>query len=175
MKIIRQISTLCFLLFLSVSCETYKDYEIEYDPIYPLCGEWMIKFTDTSVTPNVTSGLVVLSTYNTSDKSINQMWIRSINNNLTGLLPVTGRFTGKINCDVTGKTFSGENVVNTYITTTPVPAFTITGGTIVIDGYDTATGGKSDKITFTMTDTRKAGKVYTVIGFRRTRWLDDEV
>jgi hypothetical protein len=176
MKYIRQIFTLCFLLFVSVSCETYKDYEIEYDPIYPLCGEWMIKFIDTSVTPNDTSGLVVLSTYNTADKSSNQMWIRSINNNLTGLLPVTGRFTGKINCDVTGKTFSSETVVNTYyITSTPVPTFTITNGIVVIDGYKTATGGKSDKITFTMTDSRKTGKVYSIIGFRRTRWPNDEV
>lgn len=175
MKILNKIIILCFFLVFASGCETYKDYEIGYDPIYPLCGEWMIKFIDTSVTPNDTSGLVVLSTYNTSDKSTEQMWIRSINNNLTGLLPVTGRFTGKINCDVKAKSFSGESVVNTYVTTTPAPSFTITGGTIVIDGYNTATGGKSDKITFTMTDTRKAGKVYTVIGFRRTRWLDDEV
>lgn len=175
MRIINKLTILCFFLVFATGCETYKDYEIEYDPIYPLCGEWMIKFIDTSVTPNDTSGLVVLSTYNTSDKSLNHMWIRSINNNLTGLLPVTGRFTGKINCDLTAKTFSGENVVNTYITTTPAPAFSITEGDIVLDGYNTATGGKSDKITFTMTDTRKAGKVYKVIGFRRTRWLDDEV
>jgi len=175
MKAIKQILTLSFLLALSVSCETYDDYEIQYDPIYPLCGEWVIKFIDTTVTPNDTSGVVVLSTYNTSDKSLNQMWIRSINNNVTGLLPVTGRFTGKINCDLSGKTFSGENVINTYITTTPAPSFTITGGIIVIDGFDTPTGGKSDKITFTMTDTRKTGKLYKVLGFRRTRWLDDEV
>ena len=71
-----------------------------------------------------------------------------------------GRFDGKIGCDVTGKSFSGENVQNTYFTTTPPPTFTITEGIIVMDGYDTATGRKSDKITFTMTDTRKAGKVY---------------
>lgn len=175
MKVIKLIFTLCFLLILSSGCETYKDYEMKFDPIYPLCGEWAIKFIDTSVTPNDTSGIVVLSTYNTSDKSTNQMWIRSINNNVTGLIPVTGRFTGKINCDLIAKTFGGENVVNTYITTTPVPAFSISEGRIEIDGYNTATGGISDKISFKMTDTRKAGKVYNVIGFRRTRWLDDEV
>lgn len=175
MKIIKKIFILCFLLQFSVSCETYKDYEIEYTPIYPLCGEWMVKFTDTSVTPNVTGSLVVLSTYNTADNSTNQMWIRCINNNLTGVVPVTGRFTGKINCDVSGKSFNGENVINTNITTSPVPSFTVSAGSVVIDGYDTATGGKADKISFTMTDTRKPGKVYTVSGFRRTRWLDDEV
>ena len=46
---------------------------------------------------------------------------------------------------------------------------------VVTDGYDTATGGKSDKITFIMTDTRQSGKTYIITGFRRTRWLDDEV
>ena len=175
MRNIKMLSILCFLLAFGSGCETYKDYEIEYSCIYPLSGEWLIKFIDTSVTPNDTSGYVVLSTYNTSDNSKNQMWIRSINNNVTGLLPVTGRFTGKINCDIIAKNFSGENVVNTYVTTTPAPSFTITDGIIVLEGYDTATGGKSDKITFTMTDIRKTGKVYKVIGFRRTRWLDDEV
>ncbi|TAL63575.1 MAG: hypothetical protein EPN88_11980, partial [Bacteroidetes bacterium] len=110
-------------------------------------------------------------TFNTADNSTTQMWIRATSTSTSYL----GRFDGKINCDVTGKTFSGENVPNTYFTTTPVPTFTITEGIIVIDGYDTATGGKSDKINLTMTDTRKAGKVYTVSGFRRTRWLDDEV
>lgn len=171
MRIINKITILCFFLVFASGCETYKDYEIEYSPIYPLCGEWLVRFTDTSVTPNVTSGLIVMSTFNTADNSKNQMWIRASSTSTTYL----GRFDGKIDCDVTGKSFSGTNVSNTFYTTTPVPTFTITNGTISINGYDTATGGKSDKLTFTMTDTRKGGKVYTVSGFRRTRWLDDEV
>jgi hypothetical protein len=171
MKTLKKIFMLCLLLIFSISCETYKDYEIEYSPVYPLCGEWVVKFTDTSVTPNVTSGLIVLSTFNTADNSVTQMWIRSTSTSSSFM----GRFDGKINCNVEGKSFSGENVANTYYTTAPVPTFTVTQGIIIIDGYNTATGGKSDKITFTMTDTRKPGKVYTVSGFRRTRWLEDEV
>jgi hypothetical protein len=171
MKANFKIAIFCLLLVAASGCETYKDYEIEYSPIYPLCGEWLVRFTDTSVTPNVTSGLIVMSTFNTADNSTNQMWIRATSTSSSYI----GRFDGKISCNVAGKSFSGENVLNTFYTTTPKPAFTVTEGIIVMDGYDTATGGKSDKITFTITDTRKAGKVYKVTGFRRTRWLDDEV
>jgi hypothetical protein len=172
---IKKLFILCFILVVSASCETYKDYVIDYSPVYPLSGEWLVRFTDTSVTPS-TSGLFVMSTYNTADNSSTQMWIRVTSTSATAAnIAYTGRFTGKISCDVAAKTFSGANALNTYYTTGTIPTFTITNGTVLKDGYDTATGGKSDKITFTITDTRKPGKTITVSGFRRTRWLDDEV
>lgn len=175
MRMIKKLFILCFFLVFAAGCETYKDYDIEYSPVYPLSGEWLVRFTDTSVTPS-TSGLFVLSTYNTADNSTNQMWIRvTSTSSAPANIAYTGRFTGKISCDVAAKTFSGANVPNTYYTTGTIPTFTITGGSIVIDGYDTATGGKSDKITFTIIDTRKPGKTITVNGFRRTLWPDDEV
>lgn len=181
MRMIKRLFILCFFLVTAASCETYKDYEIEYSPVYPLSGEWIVKFTDTSVTPNVTDKITVLSTYNTADNSTTQMWIRDVTSTSGAtavpyyVIPVTGKFCGKINCSVAGKSFSGENINNTQVTTGTIPTFTITEGTIVIDGYDTATKGKSDRITFKMTDSRKGGKVYSVTGFRRTRWLDDEI
>ncbi len=175
MRMIKKLFILCFILVFAASCETYKDYEIEYSPVYPLSGEWVVRFTDTSVTP-ATSGLFILSTYNTAENSTDKMWIRATSTSATAAnIAYTGRFTGKINCNVAAKTFGGENTANTYYTTAPLHTFTITGGTVLTDGYDTATGGKSDKITFTITDTRKPGKTITVSGFRRTRWLDDEV
>jgi hypothetical protein len=172
MRMIKKLFILCFFLVITASCETYKDYVMEFSPVYPLSGEWLVRFTDTSVTPSV-SGLVVLSTFNTADNSTNQMWIRATSTSTAAAY--TGRFTGKISCDVAAKTFSGSAVPNTFYTAAPIPTFTVTGGTVITDGYDTATGGKSDKITFTITDTRKPGKTITVSGFRRTRWLDDEV
>jgi hypothetical protein len=174
MRIIIKLSIMCFFLVFAAGCETYKDYTMEVGPVYPLSGEWLVRYTNTSVTPNVTSALMVLSTFNTADNSTTQMWIRSTSTSATYF----GRFDGKISCDVSGKSFSGATVSNTYYTTAPVPTtqtFTITLGTIVKDGYDTATKGKSDLITFTITDTRKPGIVYTCRGFRRTQWLDDEV
>lgn len=175
MKLIKKLFILCLFLVVAASCETAKDYEMGFTPIYPLSGEWMVRFTDPSVaTP--TSGIFVMSTFNTADNSSNQMWIRVTSTSATAAnIAYTGRFDGKISCDVAAKTFSGESVVNTYSTATTALTFTITGGTVITDGYDTATGGKSDKITFTMTDSRKPGRTFTVTGFRRTRWLDDEV
>lgn len=174
MRLMKKLFILCFFLVFAAGCETYKDYDIEYSPVYPLSGEWIVKFTDTSVTPS-SSGLFVLSTFNTADNSTSQMWIRATSTSTSAAnIAYTGAFTGKISCDVAAKTFSGTNVVNTLVTT-GAPTFTITGGTVITDGFDTATGGKSDKITFTMTDSRKPGKTKTVTGFRRTRWLEDEV
>ena len=179
MKLIKKLFILCLFLVVAASCETAKDYEMGFTPIYPLSGEWMVRFTDTTVTPNTSDKLFVMSTFNTADNSSNQMWIRlttALNaDNASKNQAYPGRLDGKINCDVTAKTFSGESVVNTYSTATTALTFTITGGTVITDGYDTATGGKSDKITFTITDSRKPGKTITVTGFRRTRWLDDEV
>lgn len=175
MRMIKKIFILCLFLVGVASCETAKDYEMGFSPVYPLSGEWMVRFTDTSVTP-ATSGLFVMSTFNTADNSSTQMWIRVTSTSATAAnIAYPGRITGKISCDVAGKTFSGANVVNTYSTATSALTFTITAGTVITDGYDTATGGKSDKITFTMTDSRKPGKTYTCTGFRRTRWADDEV
>lgn len=174
MRIIKGLFTLCFFLVFASGCETYKDYEIEYSPVYPLSGEWLVRFTDPTVTPS-TSGMFVMSTFNTADNATDKMWIRVTSTSATAAnVAYTGRICGKINCDVAARTFSGENVVNTYSAATPL-TFTITNGTVIKDGYDTATGGKSDKITFTITDSRKPGKTITVEGFRRTRWLDDEV
>ena len=175
MRMIKRLFILCFFLVIAASCETYKDYDIAYSPVYPLSGEWLVRFVDPSVSAD-TSGIFVLSTYNTSDNSTNQMWIRATSTSATAAnIAYTGRFTGKISCDVAAKTFSGANVTNTFYTAAAVQTFTITGGTVVTDGYNTATGGKSDKILFTITDSRKPGKTITVYGFRRTRWLDDEV
>lgn len=180
MKIVRNI-IIALTLLVAVSCETYDDYKVEYTPIAPLAGEWIVTFTDLSVTPNVKSNIFVLSTYNTADNSSTQMWVRCLNHNLLGGTPPTGKFAGKISCNVPALTFSGADVDNYYVrtltTTKPtdiIPTFTITEGSVVKDGFETITKGKADKISFKMTDSRVNGKTYLVEGFRRTRWLADE-
>lgn len=174
MRMIKNLFILCFFLVFASGCETYKDYEMEFSPVYPLSGEWLVRFTDPTVTP-ATSGLFVLSTYNTADNATDKMWIRATSTSATAAnIAYTGRFTGKVNCNVADLSFSGENVVNTFSTATSSLTFSITNGKVVLNGYDTATGGKSDKISFTITDSRKPGKTITVEGFRRTRWADDE-
>lgn len=180
MKIIRNI-IICLSLVFAAGCETYDDYEIDHTPIAPLGGEWIVTFVDITGTPKDTSDIFVLSTYNTADNSSSQMWIRCLNHNLLGGTPPTGRITGKINCNVADKSFSGSNISNYYVATlaattptTVIPTFTITEGSIEIGGYTTISEGKADKISFKMTDSRVPGNVYLVTGFRRTLWLADE-
>lgn len=173
MKSITKILAIIAFLAIIGGCETYNDSEIDTSVVYPLSGDWIVKFTDISVTPNITSGVFTINTYNTVDNSKTQMWIRST---LTSTSTAyTGRFRGKINCDVENLSFEGDQVSNTYYTTSPIPTFNITEGKVEPDAYTTATGGKADKITLRMTDTRKPGKTYTVSGFRRTGWYDDAV
>jgi hypothetical protein len=167
----KKILALVSLIVIFTGCETYNDYEIGKTAIFPLSGEWLVRFTDISVTPNVTSGLITLFTYGTADNSPNLIWIRATSSSTA----YTGRFTGKINCNPGEMSFDGNAAPNTYYTTAPIPTFTITSGKVELDSYTTASGGKSDKITFTMTDTRKSGKTYSVTGFRRTFWPEDEV
>src|SRR5450759_3769543 len=118
MRITKKLFILCFFLVFAASCETYKDYEIGYSPIYPLSGEWLVRVTNTSVTPNVTSALLVLSTFNAADNSTTQMWIRATSTSATYF----GRFDGKIDCNVTDKSFSGSSTSNTCLLyTSPSP------------------------------------------------------
>jgi hypothetical protein len=116
-----------------------------------------------------------MSTFNTADNATDKMWIRVTSTSATAAnAAYTGRFCGKINCDVAAKTFSGTDVLNTYSGATPL-TFSITNGTVITDGYTfESTGAKSDKISFTMTDSRKPGQTITVDGYRRTRWLEEE-
>lgn len=181
MKIFNKIIILCILAVSISGCETYKDMDVDHTAIYPMDGEWIVNYINTSVTPNDTSDFVVLSTYGTVDNSTTQMWIRSINHELTGATPPMASFTGKINVNVAANTFDGTDINNTRVipnstATPPVVAqsFTITNGLIEPGAYTTLSGGKADKISFTMTDTRKPGVVYSVVGFRRTFWLEDE-
>jgi hypothetical protein len=168
--ILKLLSLSYFVIFLS-GCETYEDYTIDHSPIYPLCGQWVVKFTDVTAIPNVTSGWMIVNTFNTADNSTTQMWIRSATSSATFL----ERFCGKIDCNTGTQTFEGGPASNTFYTAAPLPTFTITEGKIETGAYLTATGGISDKITFTITDSRKTGITFKVTGFRRTRWLEDEV
>jgi hypothetical protein len=51
---------------------------------------------------------------------------------------------------------------------------TVTQGSVVIDGWNTNSGHKSDKITFKIVDSRNPGVVYSAEGYRRTGWYEDE-
>ncbi len=159
------------IVFILSSCETLKDPEVEYGPVYPLSAEWIVRF----IAPNAkvaadTSSFSTVTISNTADNSTSSLWIRK-----TGSNALVGAFTVKAACNVPEKTFSVSGGTNTVLAAgTSVGTVTITEGKVITDGWDTNSGYKSDKITFKIEDSRKPGKVYTAEGYRRTGWAEDE-
>lgn len=161
------------ILLLSIltfsACETYGDYDVEYSPIYPLCGEWIVDIKDEAGA--VVKQKVSCNTYNTSANDVDKMWVKM------GSKSVAYGVLGKVSCNVSGLTFNGDKIPNLLDATDGVNStttVTITNGTVAINGFDTASGHKADKIQFTMTNSKYPGKTYTVIGFRKTGWVGED-
>lgn len=159
------------ILFMLTSCETLKEPTVEYGPVYPLSGEWIVRFIAPNPTIKAdTSAFATLSTTNDASNSTTSLWVRK-----TGANALVGAFTVKATCSVTDKTFSGANLQSTVLSGgVSVGTCTITEGKVIIDGWNTNSGHKSDKITFKIVDSRKPGLVYTAEGYRRTGWYEDE-
>ncbi len=160
------------VFFALTSCETLKEPTVEYGPVYPLSGEWIVRY----IKPNPTvaadsSAFATLSTFNDAKNSTDSLWVRKTGTSTTTI----SSFTVKSICSLADNTFSGSGLTNTVLATgVSVGKCTITEGKVIIDGWDTNSGHKSDKITFKIEDSRKPGVIYTAVGYRRTGWYEDE-
>ncbi|NDP21788.1 MAG: hypothetical protein GZ091_12020 [Paludibacter sp.] len=170
------------VFFALTSCETLKDPVVELGPVYPLSGEWIVRFIKESPIKGDTSKFVTVTTSNDASNSTTSLWLRKTSNSFTtdtssvlkGKILVKS-FTVKATCNVDNKSFNVDNGANTVLAAgASVGTCKVTNGKVTIDGWDTATGHKSDKITFKFEDSRTPGVVYTAEGYRRTGWLDDE-
>lgn len=141
------------------SCETYSDdYKKEYSPIYPICGEWTVDITD--ATTNSVKRAVIY-TYDTANKDANKVWL---------WINIAGYGTKcKIDCVPEAGIFSGTAAANVLLSGTN----DVKDGKVVLNGATTPSGGKSDSIEFTYFSSL-ANKTYTVKGYRRTGWPEDE-
>lgn len=166
MKAIRLFVIIFTLAFLNVSCE--KDPTVDYSPIFPISGEWKVQVKDAATGNLIVATKYIIGTYNTSDNSTTQMWIRCTSSGF----PAGGALRGKINVDVPTKTFSGSNIPD--LASAAGTTFTITNGSVILNGATTPSGYKADKISFTYQTTKKPGVTYLVEGYRRTMWPEDE-
>lgn len=170
------------ILFMLTSCETLKEPTVEYGPVYPLSGEWIVRFMKVNPVKGDTSSFVTVTTSNDASNSTTSLWLRKTGSSVTtdtskvlaGTVLVRS-FTAKATCNVADKTFSVNAAQNTVLSAgVSVGTCTITEGKVVIDGWNTKSGYKSDKITFKYEDSRTPGVVYNAEGYRRTGWYDDE-
>lgn len=155
-----------------VSCETYGDYDVEYTAIHPMGGMYRITVVDEAGTTLDLAAQNLVYIANTADNSTTQCWIRIGNYNLAATNAYS--INGKINCQLNALTFSGSNIENLAgNVTSSTETFTVTDGKIVLDGATPPSGGKSDAISFTFTNSRFPGKTYSVTGYRYTGWEGD--
>jgi len=111
------------------------------------------------------------------------LWIRKTS---TSAATIVKAFTVKASCDLSAKSFDlTSGGTNTVLAPVPsgspvgtvgisVGTCKITEGKVTVDGWDTNSGYKSDKITFKFEDSRTPGIVYSAEGYRRTGWYEDE-
>jgi len=177
-SIIRTFILLCVFAATLVSCETYSDPKEDNTPIYPLSGEWRVRIRNVNADTLVNkTGMYTFGTYNTSDYSSTQMWIRT-----TSAIPTfhatsaLRTLKSKISCDVTGLSFSTTGVVqNIGVSSNAViDTITITEGKVTLNSVLMPSGVMSDRITFKLTKTKSKGVTYLIDGYRRTRWNEDE-
>ncbi|AFD08703.1 lipid-binding protein [Solitalea canadensis] len=124
-----------------------------------LAGEWWVQWDQL---PGVYFHIV---TYNTSANSASEMWFDD-----------QGTFwevKGKINTDQNSLSFSGSDIQNVYYDS----KFTITEGKVIKEG---AKGPVSKSVTdsiyfkISFSDDDPVGTVYTLSGYGRTRYAEDD-
>ena len=171
MKTFNKLFLLLFSLVVISSCENYTDNPIEYSPIFPVSGEWRCRITDVATGNLVVTGTATtvysFATYNTSDNSSTEMWIRTTTNIGGGL----GTLRGKVSCDVPNLTFSAAATTRDISHTSAT--FSITDAKITREAISMPSGVKADKISFTYTTSKVPGSTFLIEGFRQTLWEED--
>ena len=164
----------CFtLIFGFTACDEGGDPNPGETAIVEVSGDWYVQLlVDGEDIYGI--GYYLLSTYNTSANNGNEMWIDDHE-----LWP----FKVKASVNISAKTFEGSSLENEYSyedeledgTKVDVfPIVTITNGQIVKDGATTTGGNPSDSISFTIEFSDDPGTIYTIEGYKRTGFLEDE-
>lgn len=156
-------------LFLLVISACKKDEVIGGTAVQDVSGEWWLQLEIVDqegevIEPYNDEAYTSLSTYNTADNSATQMWFDD-NQSYWSI-------KGKVNVNVTDKTFSGDNVENQYYES----KFTITNGKILVGAaIGPVSKAVTDSISFTATfDDDLDNYIYHFKGYRRTKFSGDD-
>lgn len=149
------------MLLLFVSCDETGDDNPGATSIEDMAGDW---YVTTFINGSQLVGYKLITTYNTAANVKNEMWVND-NKNIW-------QFKAKSTVDYANKTFSGTKLaskVGDYEITV-----NITDGKI-LKGQATTTGGNpSDSIHFNIEFSDDPGNVYTIAGYKRTGFAEDE-
>jgi len=156
-----------FALFLLTISACKKDEVVGGTAVQDVSGEWWLQVQvvgpDGEILDDYSDeAYSSLSTYNTADNSNTQMWFED------GYWGVKG----KINIDLTNKTFSGSDVQNEAYDS----KFTITNGKILVGAaIGPVSKAVTDSISYTATySDDDEGLTFHFKGYRRTKFPGDD-
>ena len=161
------------IIFNFTACDEGGDPDPGATQVVDMAGDWYVRLlVDGEDIYGL--GYYLLSTYNSSANNGNEIWIDDHE-----LWP----FKVKTPINLNAKTFSGSGLVSEYSYTQELedetevevtPIVTITDGLIVANGATTTGGNPSDSISFTVEFSDDPGTIYTIEGYKRTGFLEDE-
>ena len=156
------------LFFTFSSCDEVGDIDVGGTSTENMAGDWYVQLlVDGEDIYGV--GYYLISTYNTSANTGDEMWI---DDHETWPMKV------KATVNTTDMTISGTSLENLYSYSsggeTISPSATITNGSIVKDGAETSGGNQSDLISFNVEYADDPGTIYTIVGYKRTGFAEDE-
>lgn len=164
MKSNRFIYLMLVLVGLAASGCKKDQPDVEYSPVFPISGEWYVHVSNADGTA-ARATYTTLSTYNTSDNSNNQVWMKM----LTSAVPYG--LLGKASCDVSAKTISGTDLVN--IAFTPNKKFAVLEGKVLVNATTLKSKVVTDSI-YVKYSTEADGKTYILSGHRRSQYVVDQ-
>ncbi|KAA5828140.1 hypothetical protein FPF71_04705 [Algibacter amylolyticus] len=151
------------LFFVSslVSCDETEDADAGGTKTEAMAGDWYVQ---TFVGDNLVLDYQLMSTYNTAANNQSEIWVDDHHH--------IWDFKVKTPVNVSALTFSGsdlESSVDDYDVNV-----TITNGTITKGDTETSGGNMSDGISFDAEFSDDAGTTYTIKGYKRTGFAEDE-
>lgn len=157
------LGTFILMMFVSLtSCDEVEDADAGGTLVEEMAGDWYVETLDAS--GNVLLGYQLISTYNTASNSNSEMWINDHGH--------IWEFVAKTPVNLAGLTFAGTNLASDYegyqITVN------ITNGKITKGDVLTDAGNPTDGISLDIEFSDDPGTIYTLVGYKRTGFADDE-
>lgn len=146
------------------SCDLAKDVKPTGTAVQDMAGDWFILQNNLTDGINGTAWKRVV-TYNTSANDNDTLWL----NTRSALLSGTN-FVAKVPVTISQLTYNATSDLKTTTTAT----VSILEGKVLKGVATTSGGNKSDSIFIKYSISNKPGKEYSLSGYKRTGFLEDE-
>ena len=146
-----------FLISTFISCDEGGDPDPGATSTVQMAGDWFVQWDGQG-------GYYLITTYNTAADNGTEMWIDD-NHNFWD-------FKAKCPVSLSNLSFSGDNLessVDGYDITV-----SIANGSIVKGGAETSGGNTSDLISFDIEFSDDPGTIYSLVGYKRTGFAEDD-